>query len=92
MSDSPFRSVAPKVNNLNVVKLTKDNLVTVAQSLIRKGGPSVSVKADYFTYGTEHTGQTFGLGEFIVKEYDYAHNREFFRAATLEERKKYDLR
>jgi hypothetical protein len=88
----PFTSVAPKQDNLNVIKLTKDNLVSVARGLVRKNGPSVSAKADYIAYGAEHTGENFRLGDFLVQDYDYTHDREFLRLATLDERKKYDLR
>lgn len=92
MTDSAWQSRAPKSNNLDVVKLTKENFVSVAKGLVRKYGPEIQVFSNYFTYATSNTGQTFTVGDFLVKYYDYEFGIEHVRLATLEERKKYDLR
>jgi hypothetical protein len=92
LAGTGWRTIAPKVNDLTVVKLSKENILGVARGLIKKNGPTVSIKADYFTLSEEHTGQTFRVGEFLVEDYDYANDKEFVRHATLDERKQYGLR
>lgn len=92
MTDSAWQSRAPKSNNLEVIKVTKDNLARVGRELLQRGGPAVKVFSDTIAYNHENAGQNFKVGDFLVKEYDYATGIETVRVATLEERKKYDLR
>lgn len=87
-SGDGWAALSPKADKLDTVKLTKDNLEAIAKSVVRKGGPLVQVYSDYFIYGSD----TFAVGDWLVREWDYKDSCARYRLATLTEREKYDLR
>lgn len=89
--DDVFGSHAPKEDTIKAVKLTKDNLRSVGAYILTVLGGPVSV-SDVVTVGDLGLVSTFTVGDWVVEEFDYLHGIFSFRAATLDERKKYDLR
>ncbi len=86
---NPFDTRAPKGDNLRAVKLTEKNLKDVAAHLIKtlgKGSVEVLNKRLYLN------ADWFDVDTWLVEDYDYVLNQITYRAATLLERGKYDLR
>lgn len=47
---------------------------------------------DHLLVGTVYRGVNLNFGSWIVEDYDYEDEVIFYRAATTDERKLYDLR
>lgn len=88
VSSNTWQEFKPKPDAIWAVLITEDNIEQVAKSLVKQGGRNVKVYSDYVTY----SGDTFAVGDWLVREWDYRNGEYKFRPASLSEREKYDLR
>ena len=102
-SVTEFKGYSPHDNDdINATKLTEKNLRTVAAHILKTIGGQVTVDDSGISLGDIAPspvdgreiplGPSFVVGEWIVEEYSYSQERMTFRTATLDERKRYDLR
>lgn len=73
-------------------KLTKSNLNKVAAHIISTVGGLVEVLEDGLSVGSVDQGEVFKVGAWLIEDYDFVADKVYFRTATLEERKRYNLR
>lgn len=83
-----FQTRTPKAESIKTVKITKDNIKKVAALLV-KAGKDVNWRGRT-AFIADSLG--FGVGDWVVEEYDYELSVTFYRVATLAEREKHDLR
>ena len=69
--------------HIEAVKLTKENIHDVAQKMT-KDGHTVKVSKD--------TLEVWGIGDWIIRGYDYSNNTYRYRTATTADRERFDLR
>ena len=98
-----FKGYSPHDNDdINATKLTEKNLRTVAAHILKTIGGQVNVDDSGIALGSIGAGPvddrpiplgtTFVVGDWIVEEYDFSVDHLVFRVATLDERKRYNLR
>jgi hypothetical protein len=88
MDDYSFSYHEVKPDRLTAVKLTKNNLRSIAAHILKTVGGTVDVREDRIATPDE----VFSVGQWLVQDYDYEHDKITFRTALITERKKYDLR
>lgn len=90
IEESIFTSRRPKGDAIKAVKVTEDNAKKVAAHILKALGGSVEVTKDHWIMVD---GKYLARGGYwVVEDYDYANGEVAFHVATLDERKKYDLR
>ncbi|MBB3752457.1 hypothetical protein FHT44_004969 [Mycolicibacterium sp. BK634] len=90
---TPFRDRAPNMSvGLPAVKLTSENVRTIAAHIIRTIGGVVEVCDNGISIGSTYDNRFLRLGSWVVEDYDYDDEVIVYRIASPDERKKYDLR
>lgn len=85
------RSVSTDVR-LPSTKLTTANRHEVAAHIIKTVGGLVEVRDNGLSVSSKDQGDFFEVGAWLVEDYDFVANKAYFRTATIEERKTYNLR
>ena len=97
---SPFQYRAPKPEGVKAAKLTKKNIGAVAAhireslDILKTDKESVNVTVDNrsISYPDGFRSGYFEVGQWVLEEWDYVHDKATFRVASIDERKQYDPR